>query len=563
MSIDWRNFDGLNYVTGPRNQGGSNFCWGFATTALIECQSRIEHGNWCVRSEGDLFNALGNYHFKGGDPVQAGDTISSRGIADPDCLPWFDRETTYSGEFSASPDRKGRTVQAPKLVALNTVAAQKLWLDIVGPIACIITVFSDFSTFYGSGIGVYSPSSGATTDGATHVLLVVGYDEAAGCWLLKNSWGASSSHSDAVCRFAYGMCGIDTSPKYGVRGVNPDPNTRRRQHSGGLLVSGNGALSRNLELVVNSGGQFTHYFKDPGGGWVKVQDFGAAHPYILGQLASDVSLTQTTFGRNFEVAGNYTMAGSQLNTLRHWTYLQSIQQWHPATPQGFGPSDTVGAPAFIQTNLGQPGSFDVVVRNNANRLFHLRRNNARPWTNAPLGEWKTISEFASGVESGPAIVQGRSQIIPTRSNVDWPQGEEGRGDFHVFCISKGFLEHWVYELSTWQRYSQICANASGQVQAIEGTNGWNEWSTGPLHVFVVVDGSVELWSRESLARANPWQKKLRFGQGVMDVLGAAQGHRGVNGLDVVVRKVGGGLEHFVVLTRPGRPFQIGRGSVIP
>ena len=103
MSVDWRNRFGRNYVTTATDQGRTNFCWGFATTALVEAMVRIEHNVWCVRSEGDLMKGLDWFAFQGGwhDP-HALDFLVNNGLADHDCFPFSDVDAPYVHPYSAS-----------------------------------------------------------------------------------------------------------------------------------------------------------------------------------------------------------------------------------------------------------------------------------------------------------------------------------------------------------------------------------------------------------------------------------------------------------------------------
>lgn len=44
-SIDWRNIDGVNYISPIRNQGTCGSCYAFASMALLEANVRIESKN--------------------------------------------------------------------------------------------------------------------------------------------------------------------------------------------------------------------------------------------------------------------------------------------------------------------------------------------------------------------------------------------------------------------------------------------------------------------------------------------------------------------------------------
>ena len=122
----------------------------------------------------------------------------------------------------------------------------KNWLDTVGPLVSWIDVYNDFS---GVGSSVYRRSTDpANALRGGHFLLIIGYSDALGAWLVKNSWGTGWGMS-GFGWIAYGEARIDAFSRYGLRNTNPDPWTKRRLHNGNLYESGNGALHRNLEVV--------------------------------------------------------------------------------------------------------------------------------------------------------------------------------------------------------------------------------------------------------------------------------------------------------------------------
>jgi hypothetical protein len=490
---------------------------------------RIEHGAWCARSEGDMFTGLGYYGFLGGNSGIASDFAAKYGLADPDCLPWSGGEFNYTFPYSASGDRAGRTVKVRGLREVSGVAAQKTWLDTVGPLVASFDVHSDFSAFYSSGSGVYRRTGNFPRLGI-HVVLLIGYDDAAQCWIAKNSHGVRTAHPQAIFRIGFGEVMIDAYAKHGLQGTNPDPATKRRHHAGGLLVSGNGASRRNLEFFAREGAGVRQWFRDPGAPWVRVGDFGAGHPFVASQIASEVCATQTTFNRNFEVVWTTTH-----RNLQHWVFNQSTKQWHPASPTGFGPHDGDGTPALIQSNFGEPGSLELVVRTVGGQLAHWTRRDSRPWGGVGPGIWVERTRFATNVErSGPALVQTRAGA--------WPWGEAGDGALQCVCTTTNRrLQHWQWAGGSWSLLEEFAAGVQGAPCVIERMNGATEWEPGFLDLFTVVDGGITHWE---LQPGSSWSQVSRFGNAV-DVLGAAQGHLGLSGTDLVVRTTAG-LAHWQV-----------------
>lgn len=90
---------------------------------------------------------------------------------------------------------------------------------------------------------------------------------------------------------------------------------------------------------------------------------------------------------------------------------------------------------------------------------------------------------------------------------------------------------------------------------IESVRGGTEWTTGWLELFVLIDGNVEHWRNPAPDAANAfWYPVLRFGNdtggAVVDVLGVAQGDKGVFGYDIILRRANGVLEHWVEFEYP-------------
>ena len=131
-------------------------------------------------------------------------------------------------------NRNGKTVKISAYTALGDTTAQKNWLNTIGPLVVGMDIYSDF--FGWSGSVPYTKSATATFDGS-HVMLAVGYDDNLKCWIVKNSWGTGYGNAGYYL-IGYGQCNIDVNSKLGFQYSNPDPWTKRRGHSGGMIESG-------------------------------------------------------------------------------------------------------------------------------------------------------------------------------------------------------------------------------------------------------------------------------------------------------------------------------------
>jgi hypothetical protein len=102
---------------------------------------------------------------------------------------------------------------------LRNVAGMKDWIATKGPLAACFTVYSDFFAYH---TGVYRRSPAAAVRGG-HCVCVVGFSDALGAWICKNSWGTGWG-DNGYFSIAYGECGIDAS-MWGVE-VGAVPPTR-------------------------------------------------------------------------------------------------------------------------------------------------------------------------------------------------------------------------------------------------------------------------------------------------------------------------------------------------
>ena len=233
-SFDWRNEDGQDWMTSVKNQGSCGSCWAFSTAGVVEGTYNVESGNPDIDldlSEEYLVSdcyTMGAYgNCCGGTYVDALEFVRDSGIPDEDCMLYVDQ---YSCTCSSScgSNCTYRTGSAcsdatcsdkcadwqDRAVTIDTVAPVpsgqiKQYLVDKGPLAVAMGVGSS----YGGGFdaqGVYR----CTNDyGANHAVVIVGYSDAGGYWIVKNSWGATWN-GDGYFKVGYGECAIETWAYY-------------------------------------------------------------------------------------------------------------------------------------------------------------------------------------------------------------------------------------------------------------------------------------------------------------------------------------------------------------
>ncbi|KAF2689219.1 cysteine proteinase, partial [Lentithecium fluviatile CBS 122367] len=552
-AVDWRSRWGKSWLCSATNQGAAGSCWAFAATALVETMVRIEHCLWSKRSEGDLRDGCGStwaqnpgvppdevYAAQGGSAPGALVWAKTHGLADPDCVPYI----WNSKAWRPTIDRQGRTARIPDVTFVGTAADQKLWIDTVGPIIAPFLCYNDFGAW--KGPQPYRKSANAAVLGY-HYILIVGYDDDKGCWIVRNSWGPGSG-INGYFLFAYDECEIDQWGKHGLKGVSPDPFTRRRVHNGNLYQSSNGMHHKNFE-VLKGGLEVRLYFRDGGTlSWGKV---ATPLPVVANTLPTKgmPALTSTTYNRNFE-----TVFWDAANNLQHWVFDQKTGVW--STQSSFGGGLIAGYPGFIQSSVNAPGNMAVVVLQKDGRLHHWHRGLERDEYGGQGENWWEIAQGSTGplvfannvLMSGPSFVQ---------SNV----GENG--NLYVVAVLKtGELQMWWNDLNDYTADwlpGEIFGSGFGSTPLcmIQGCPAIGDENTiGNFELCIASGGQIQHWYRENrnLAKEKPeagkpkqnfgnWYKTATFGKDIRHVWGLIQGSFNFN-LELIAERTDGKLQHF-------------------
>jgi C1A family cysteine protease len=213
-NFDYRNIDGKNYVTSIRNQGHCGSCVAFACVGAIEAtiSRQQSHNNPTIHlSEAQLFFCYG--HQDGANcttpwwPEKALPYCLNQGLVDDECFPY----TPHNQPCKLCADWQKRLTKIKKYAKLESQAAIKDWLVNTGAVVVTMDVYQDFFNY---SSGVYTHVWGAL-DVKKHVMACIGYDDGAGCWICKNSWGRDAGEQ-GFYRIGYGQCRVDSWDVLGV-----------------------------------------------------------------------------------------------------------------------------------------------------------------------------------------------------------------------------------------------------------------------------------------------------------------------------------------------------------
>jgi C1A family cysteine protease len=202
---DWRDVAGDRRVTNIRNQGPCMSCVSFAVVAAMEAAACIAKGAYedIDLSEADLF-------FGCGSTCQAGMLIQDALARAQTFGVGWEKDFPYTPSNVAHRNVPAAyRIQGWHFLMSQSQRKQAICED--GPIVAQMQVFEDLRVYKA---GVYEHVDGQFL--GFHAVCIVGYDDGAGCWIVKNSWGERWGEQGYL-RIKYGQCCIDdASPSYGL-----------------------------------------------------------------------------------------------------------------------------------------------------------------------------------------------------------------------------------------------------------------------------------------------------------------------------------------------------------
>jgi C1A family cysteine protease len=203
-ALDWRNYGGQNWTTPIRYQGGCGSCAAFATAGAIEARLEIALGTPALNpdlSEAQLFYCgCGACCGDGMAPHEAMAYARDTGLADEGCFPY----TAQNQACKLCKGWRNRVTKIYEWVGLTGTSSMKQALADGGPFEATMLIYEDFFDYRS---GVYRHSYGGVQ--GAHAVTIVGYSDAGGYWIAKNSWGTGWGENGWF-RIAYGQCSIDS-----------------------------------------------------------------------------------------------------------------------------------------------------------------------------------------------------------------------------------------------------------------------------------------------------------------------------------------------------------------
>lgn len=205
-SFDWRSYQGHNWLTDIKNQDSCGSCWAFAAVGLTEAHHNIIASNPYLDldlAEQELVSCSDAGSCSGGSTTSALAYIRDFGIVDESCMSY----TASDSSCSKCGDWRSRLTHVDRVHGFipNGSSIRQAVVE-HGPVYAYIKMDA-YPNAYFDGNDIYRCVDDSATN---HAVVIVGYNNAGGYWIVRNSWGPGWN-DDGYFRVGYGECGIDST----------------------------------------------------------------------------------------------------------------------------------------------------------------------------------------------------------------------------------------------------------------------------------------------------------------------------------------------------------------
>ncbi|XP_028656245.2 dipeptidyl peptidase 1 [Erpetoichthys calabaricus] len=219
-SWDWRNVNGVNYISPVRNQASCGSCYSFASMGMLEARIRILTNNTqtpILSPQQVVSCSEYSQGCDGGFPyLIAGKYIQDFGVVEEGCFPYVGKNTECTVKDNCLRYYTSDYHYVGGYYGGCNEALMKVELVKNGPLAIAFEVYPDFLHYQG---GIYHhtwlKNEINPFELTNHAVLLVGYgkDQQTGekYWIVKNSWGASWGEEGYFrIRRSSDECGIES-----------------------------------------------------------------------------------------------------------------------------------------------------------------------------------------------------------------------------------------------------------------------------------------------------------------------------------------------------------------
>ena len=270
-----------------------------------------------------------------------------------------------------------------------------------GPISVCVAVDSYFEAYSG---GVFNHNS--ATD-INHAVVLVGWDDANGCWIMKNSWGTGWGESGYM-RIAYGCDQIGYAAAYAVW-VSPEP-LRITPGTGSIFtgpVEGPFSPAVQIYSLTNRSSSPLSWSLANTSLWLNVSPGSGTIPGGGHTATVTVSLAG---------AANKLPAGNNTATLQFTNLTDQYVQSRPVTLAVVTPPVITTQPTNLVLFEGATATFTVETTSNALQFYQWQQDNGSYLTN--LTDGGNISGSATStltISNASAANEGAYSVTVTNA----------------------------------------------------------------------------------------------------------------------------------------------------